>query len=92
MAWTSAEMCRQRGWKRGTVLVADDPYLGPTQIVITAVGERLVLARRISQNGEATVDHEREWPLPLRDWRHDGFIIPSPVHTPRSKTGGEDHG
>ncbi|HEX4148266.1 MAG TPA: hypothetical protein VHY20_04725 [Pirellulales bacterium] len=64
---SSAELCRRNGWGRGTVLKAARlPKEGPgadQAIVLTAVGERMVLAIDLVN------DEEQAWNLATRDWR-----------------------
>ena len=63
-----ATLCRRNGWGPGTRLVGDEGY-GPTVIEITAVGERNILAKRISHDGKPCQSYESNWTLDLRDWR-----------------------
>lgn len=68
----SADQCRENGWGAGTLLVGDEGH-GPTVILITAVGERNVLARAISENGKPVERMEASWTLSCREWaRFDG--------------------
>ena len=68
---SDADTCRENGWMAGTRLVGDEGY-GPTVIEITAVGERLILAKQISQDGKRAERDEANWTLSCRDWkRHD---------------------
>jgi hypothetical protein len=60
---TSAELCRRNGWTAGTILEGDEGY-GPERIVITAVGEVSVLARRVNARSE----DEHQWNLVWRAW------------------------
>lgn len=60
--------CKRNGWKAGTYLVGDQGY-GPTVILITAVGNEGILARKISHNGKSSDDWERCWTLMHRKWR-----------------------
>ena len=64
----NAERCRQNGWSQGTRLVGDEGY-GPTVIELTAIGERIVLAKMISHNGVETEPYEKVWTLQLRNWK-----------------------
>lgn len=68
---TDAERCRQNGWEVGTVLEGDEGY-GPDRIIITAIGERAVLARHLSPGG-----YESQWGLHARDWK--AVSRPAPV-------------
>ncbi len=61
---TSADLCRIRGWTVGTVLIGDEGF-GPSTIVITAIGERAVLAKHLNE----TKLHESLWDLQFRDWK-----------------------
>lgn len=64
----SAEVCRINGWGPGTRLVGDERGCR-TVIEITAVGEWLMLAKTISQNGEAPkYESESSWTLDCREW------------------------
>jgi hypothetical protein len=65
---TDAGVAKARGWGAGTVVEGDEGF-GPTRIVITAVGEHHILARKISHNGEKTEARETLWSLQLRDWK-----------------------
>ena len=58
-----AAACRARGWGVGTVLVGDEGR-GPARIVITAIGEKQILARRESDIS----DYEGSWFLNCRCW------------------------
>lgn len=59
-----ADICRKNGWGPGTRLAGDE-----TVIEITAIGERYVLCKLISHEGE-TAGHQIEstWTLSCRDW------------------------
>lgn len=59
-----AEICRRNGWGPGTRLVGDEGY-GPLTIEITAVGQRSILARVVSDSSGV----ETMWHLELRDWK-----------------------
>lgn len=59
-----AETCRRNGWTVGTRLVGDEGY-GPTTIEITAIGERVLLAKMISPTRQS----ESTWTLAYRDWK-----------------------
>jgi len=61
---SSADICNQNGWVAGTVLEGDEGW-GMERIVITAVGEHRVLARRESHTSWA----EGLWDLHHRVWR-----------------------
>lgn len=62
-----ADICRENGWSNGTRLVGDEGY-GPTVIEITAVGERSILAKTVSHNGQTSSVGECLWSLWCRDW------------------------
>lgn len=63
---TDAETCRLNGWDVGTELVGDQGY-GPSTIVITAIGERQILAR-CTHHGDGRIHGERTWTLTAREW------------------------
>lgn len=64
-----ADICRERGWGPGTKIVGDEGY-GPAVIEITALGEKVMLAKALSLNGQPpTYGDERTWVLYCRDWR-----------------------
>lgn len=66
---SAADCCRRNGWGPGTLLEGCEGY-GTTRIVITAVGERAILARAISHRGEPSRGrHENSWTLSCRDWQ-----------------------
>ncbi len=66
---SDADLCRRKGWLPGTRLVGDEGY-GPTVIEITAIGEKELLAKTISHNGEPDSDRDESlWTLSCRDWR-----------------------
>lgn len=65
---SDADVCRLKGWSVGTVIEGDEGY-GPTRIMITAIGERCVLARKLSHNGAETDSNETLWTVQLRDWK-----------------------
>jgi hypothetical protein len=65
---SSADECRERGFKVGDRLVGNEGY-GPTVIEITAIGKESILAIMISQNGKPEKnDSESIWNLGYRDW------------------------
>jgi hypothetical protein len=71
---TDAEKCRENGWVVGTVLEGDEGY-GPERILLTAIGERSIMARRVTNNkGETVSDRETTWTLSCRNWKKVGFI------------------
>ena len=81
-----AEICRENGWKAGTMLVGDEG-IGPTVIEITAVGEERVLAKIISHNGKPSNIGEGSWALWCRDWREQNEVKKSEVDWYQTKVG-----
>lgn len=68
----AAEICREQGWNVGTCLVGDAGY-GPTVIQITAVGDRIMLAKIVSHGCVAVAYNQAQaWSLSLRNWRAVG--------------------
>jgi hypothetical protein len=65
---SSADVCHANGWTRGTVLAGDLGH-GETVIRITAVGEQVVLARRLSQRGRLISSNECPRTLTRGGWR-----------------------
>jgi len=65
---SDAQRCRRNGWLPGTWLAGDEGY-GVTVIEITAVGERYILAKRVSHKGETVNRYESLWTLSCRKWR-----------------------
>lgn len=68
-----AETCRANGWVVGDRLVGDEGF-GPDVIELTAIGERLILAKRVStsrRNGDLypILEDEASWTLSCRDWK-----------------------
>ena len=63
-----ADLCRERGWRPGTRLIGTDHY-GSATIMITAVGEELILARQVELDGKPFSGFESGWSLLIRDWR-----------------------
>ena len=62
----TAEICRERGWGVGTRLVGDAGF-GPTVIQITGLGDRVMLARMISQSCvDVGYNDEQAWGLSER--------------------------
>ncbi|MFL0579487.1 hypothetical protein [Dietzia sp. 179-F 9C3 NHS] len=66
-ARTSAALCRARHWWPGTVLTAHHDGT-TTTIVITAVGDTHVLARRLHHRGHDLEDVETVWDLRTHPW------------------------
>lgn len=58
-----ASMARRRGWGVGTVIEGDEGF-GPCRIMITAIGERALLARCVEPNASM----EATWTLSCRCW------------------------
>lgn len=62
----------KHGWTVGTRLVGDAGY-GPTIIQISALGDKVMLARIISHGCRTVGYHDAQaWPLSLRDWQSVG--------------------
>lgn len=64
---SDADICRENGWVIGTVIEGTESGEGwsyTTRIVITAVGERDILAREVKRGG-----YESNWTLQYRDWK-----------------------
>lgn len=69
---TAADICRERGWVVGDVLVGDEGY-GYDAIEIRAIGRRNILAARVAsrRDGEwwfVETPIESAWSLGCRDW------------------------
>ncbi|WP_442785974.1 DUF7241 domain-containing protein [Methylobacterium sp. C25] len=65
----AADICREHGWGVGTQLAGSDGF-GTTTIEITALGNQVMLARTIGQNGRpASYARDRPWRLSDRDWK-----------------------
>ena len=65
---SDAEECRQRGFKPGDKLAGNEGF-GVTVIVLTAIGERSILAKEISHDGRPeSHPYEISWTLSCRDW------------------------
>lgn len=68
------EKIRANGWKVGDYLEGDEGF-GPTVILITAIGEQLILARAVLHNGTPVRwAIETNWTLMMRDWKK----VPNP--------------
>ncbi len=68
---SDAEICQRNGWGPGTLLAGENDH-GVSVIRLTAIGDREVLARHITQNGEPVSElagRELNWTLTKRDWR-----------------------
>jgi hypothetical protein len=65
-----ADFCRRMGYIVGTKLSGDEGY-GETVIQITAIGERLILAKTaVPYNSlDGYFCREATWTLSCRDWR-----------------------
>ncbi len=68
---SDAAVCRANGWGVGALLEGDEGF-GPTVIQITAVGERVILAKAVSHAAKAINRDEAVWSLAYRDWRKVG--------------------
>lgn len=62
----SADLCRQNNWTVGTILEGIDTWEDPIRIVITAIGEKLILAKHVGDDGGTT---EHLWELFFRNWK-----------------------
>lgn len=66
---SAADICRDHGWNIGTCL-AGDAGDGPTVIQITALGDKVMLAKIVSQSCLPVGYHDAQaWSLSLRDWQ-----------------------
>lgn len=63
---TSAELCRANGWKVGDVIEAEW-ILGPQRMLLTAIGEELVLGR-LCNSIDPALSCESAWMLGALDW------------------------
>lgn len=82
---TDAEMCRAHGWTVGTRLRGERQDRHVDEIVITAIGETLVLARRVRPEPRP----EGLWCLAMRDWavvHEEGEISMSATTQTRNTT------
>ena len=70
----TADDCRRLGWLPGTRLAGDEGY-GETVIEITALGEQMIIAVRLTERGEPVQRIETTWTLDARDWR---VVRPTP--------------
>jgi hypothetical protein len=70
---TSASLCREKGWVVGDILEDDSQPLYPRRIVITAIGEAQVLAKKIFA-GRTTGDEGYECPWMLCPFRNEKLI------------------
>ncbi|TXN21047.1 hypothetical protein FV217_15820 [Methylobacterium sp. WL9] len=65
----AAEICHERGWGVGTRLTGSDGF-GTITIEITALGNEVMLARTVCQNGEPSAyGSDQPWRLSDRDWQ-----------------------
>lgn len=65
---SDAARCRKNGWRRGTRLVVKDCF-GAVLIEITALGNKLILARPVRYDGEPATGSESIWTLGDSRWR-----------------------
>jgi hypothetical protein len=65
---SDAEICREKGWNVGDVLEGDEGF-GPTRILITAIGERHILAKELSHSGADRQRQESHWTVQARKWK-----------------------
>jgi len=63
---SDAEICREKGWQVGDVLEGDEGD-GPTRILITAIGERHILAKELSHNAADRQRQESHWTVQARE-------------------------
>lgn len=63
-----ALLCELNGWKVGDILIGNEGA-GYTIIMITAIGERYILARELVSNGYVSNAEEGHWTLSCRDWK-----------------------
>jgi hypothetical protein len=68
-----AETCRQNGWVVGDRLIGTEGEGGPhehtTVIELTAIGERMILAKSVSDTAKYELGREGLWGLDNRVWR-----------------------
>ena len=64
----AADKCRANGWGPGTRIQGASRY-SITIIEITAVGEKSILAKVISENGRPAPRSESTWVLSDRNWQ-----------------------
>jgi len=63
-----ATVCRTLGWTVG-MRIRGNEGRGETVIELTAIGQKRILAKVISHNGEPRNDpHEATWTLANREW------------------------
>lgn len=65
---TDAELCHENAWQVGTMLTGSEGY-GPETIIITAIGEVNILARRLGTPMDKLRNDETNWTLKHRNWR-----------------------
>jgi hypothetical protein len=65
---TPAEMCRMKGWVVGDILVNEKNYTDPCRIQITAIGERVVLAKRLRKDDALSEFEEVPWDVTVDGW------------------------
>lgn len=64
---TDADLCRARGWCVGDLLWGVE--CGRSAVIrLTAIGERLVLARAVERDGVDVDADEAHWSLSCREW------------------------
>ena len=71
-AFSSAELCRERGWRVGTILKGTETcgeHSHTDRIIITAIGEERILARHLPHGEDEESGDEHSWTLELRDWQ-----------------------
>jgi len=83
---TDVEILNSLGGKLGSKLIGDEGF-GPEIIVITAIGEENVLARRLTDtNGNLVNVPESFWTLHYRDWKLLEEVCDSGLNVPTTLT------
>lgn len=63
---SSADFCRQMGWKKGHFITGSDDGYGAVTVRLTAIGEENVLGKTVRPRREGV--GEQIWSLHWRDW------------------------
>lgn len=70
---SDASRCRRNGWTAGTQLrgteFRGEAHQVTSVILLTAIGESLILAREIERDGKPIRRFESSWTLACRRWR-----------------------
>ena len=73
---SSAAIARENGWTAGDILEGTETYGDGTsstcRILITAVGDEMVLAKTVMLDGKPQRSFEQSWSLACRDWKKCG--------------------